>query len=152
VSGGQHGALFGLHVATVEVKQRLGLSGDPSKSLLWVAPVEAGHRPTVVELLGTRRKPLSAVASDLAILTQDQLELAIRRRGRRTTLTKAEVGRLEDWTVDHLSYTTGALRDGAVPFDSWVEEVTRRLQPPMARHDWWSSAFQTYVATKALVG
>jgi hypothetical protein len=150
VSGGRHGALFGLHVATVEVKQRLSLSGDPSKSLLWLAPIEPGHRRTVVDLIGTRRKPLSAVASDLAILTQDQLDLTIRLRGRRTTLTKAEVQRLEDWAVEHLSYTTASLRDGAVPFDSWVEEVTRRLQPPMTRNEWWSSAFREHVAANAL--
>lgn len=151
VVGGRHGALFGLHVATVEVKQQLGLSGDPSKSLLWLAPIQGGHRPTVVDILGTRRKPLSGVASDLAILTRDQLEFTMRLRGRRTTLTKAEVGRLEDWVVEHLSYTTASLRDGAVPFISWVEEVTRRLQPPMARDEWWSTAFEAHVATKALV-
>jgi hypothetical protein len=29
--GGRSGALFGLHVATVEVKEQLGLSGDPSR-------------------------------------------------------------------------------------------------------------------------
>lgn len=149
VSGGPHGALLGLHAATVEVKQQLGLSGDPSKSLLWSAPIEHRHRPAVVDLLGTRRKPMSAVASELAILTRERLGLRIRRRGRRVTLTKAEVERLEDWIVGQLSFTTVSLRDAAVPFDEWVREVTRGLQPPMAGREWWCSAFYDHLAARA---
>ena len=148
VSGGRHGALFGLHAATTKVKAELGLSGDPSKSLLWLAPVAPGRRPTVLDVLGTRRKPLSKVASDLAILLRDPLDLTIRLRGTRTTLTKTEEDRLEAWAHEHLSFTTATLRDSAVPFDSWVEEVTRQLHPPMTRNEWWSSAFRELVAHK----
>jgi hypothetical protein len=101
VSGGRHGALFGLHVATTDVKAQLGLSGDPSKSLLWLTPIAARRRPAIFDLVGTRRKPLSAVASDLAILLRDPLDLTIRLRGTRTTLTKAERQRLEDWAIAH---------------------------------------------------
>lgn len=147
--GGRSGALFGLHVATVEVKEQLGLSGDPSKSLLWLMPIAAGHRPTLSELLGTRRKPLSALASDLAILLRDPLKLTIRLRGRRTTLTKAELQRLEDWMVERLSFTTAALRDDAVPFEDWVKEVKRRLHPPMTRRDWWSNGFNEHVSARS---
>lgn len=149
VSGGRHGALFGLHVATTAVKAQLGLSGDPSKSLLWLAPIAPGRRPTVLDILGTRRKPLSTVGSDLAILMRDPLDLTIRLRGTRTTLTKTEKQRLEDWAVEHLSFTMATLRDSAVPFDSWVEEVTRQLRPPMTRNEWWSSAFRELVAARA---
>lgn len=145
VPGGRHGALFGFHVATTGVKAQVGLSGDPSKSLLWLAPVAAGRRPTVLDILGTRRKPLSTVASDLAILLRDPLDLTFRLRGTRTTLTKAEIQRLEDWVVERLSFTTATLRDSAVPFDSWVEEVN----PPMTRNEWWSNAFREHVAASA---
>jgi hypothetical protein len=64
----------------------------------------------------------------------------------------ADVQRLEAWAVEHLSYTTAALRDGTLPFVSWVGEVTRRLQPPMARDNWWSSAFREHIATRAVGG
>lgn len=150
VSGGRHGALFGLHVATTEVKAQLGLSGDPSKSLLWLAPIAAGRRPTALEVLGTRGKPMSTLASDLAILMRDPLDLSFRLRGISTTLTKVEKERLESWAVEHLSFTATALRDGAVSFDAWVKEVTRRLRPPMTRNEWWSSAFREHVAANAL--
>lgn len=149
VSGGRHGALFGLHTATVEVKQQLGLSGDPSKSLLWLAPVERRHPLAVVDLLGTRRKPMSAVASELAILTREELGLTIRRRGRRATMRKADVERLETWIVANLSFTMASLCDAAVPFDAWVEEVTRELHAPLAGGGWWSSAFYDHLAARA---
>lgn len=128
LSGGRHGALFGLHVATADVKQQLGLSGDPTKSLLSLTPIEAGQRSTLLDLLGTRRKPLPPLASDLAILCRVAVGLKLKLRGRRATLTKSEVQRLEEWAVEHLSFTTATLRDGSVPFDGWVQRIrsTRR--------------------------
>lgn len=60
----------------------------------------------------------------------------------------AEKQRLEDWAVEHLSFTMSTLRSSAVPFDSWVEEVTRRLHPPMTRNEWWSSGFRELVADR----
>jgi len=62
---------------------------------------------------------------------------------RRRLLVATELGILE---------VVAALRDGAAPFVSWAEEATRRLQPPVTRGEWWSTAFQTHVATRALVG
>jgi hypothetical protein len=68
VSGGRHDTLFGLHVATTEARAQLGLTGDPSKSLLWLAPIAAGRRPTVLDILGTegshcRRSPPTSRSS-----------------------------------------------------------------------------------------